>query len=221
MMYKASLHLLHRSGFLHRSGMILIAAVAMLCGCVSPAEYNKVVKERDTQGYKITALEREVADRDAQLASMKTQVETLAKLGPERPVGSLAPDSIEIANRSGGADYDKEPGDDGITIYLRPRDSDGDAVKAVGRVVVELLDMTQPGTPRMVGMYKFEDPEELRKNWFARFATQHYALKCPFEKDAELPSSRKLLASVTFTDLLSGRTLKAQKEVTFTRRTDQ
>lgn len=195
--------------------LLLIAA-----GCSSPGKVAEVVKERDNLRYQIERVERDVAERDATIDGLKAQVQTLQKLDPNRPVDLYAPTRVEIASRSGGADYDGKPGDDGITIYLRPHDADGDAVKTPGKITLELLDTSEPGTPRSIAVCKYEDPKELRKIWHARFLTQHFSLKCPFPEGVKLPASRHLLASVTFTDLLSGAVLKAEQDVTFIRRSD-
>ena len=105
------------------------------------------------------------------------------------------------------------PGDDGVTVYLRPRDADGDVVKAPGRISIQLLDNTNLRTPRVLALKVFDDPEELRKLWHGRFATNHYTLKCPFPPEVELPTSRRVTVSAEFTDYLTGATLTAVKEV--------
>ena len=112
-----------------------------------------------------------------------------------------------------GADYDGKPGDDGVTVYLRPRDADGHVVKVPGRITVQLLDNTDLGSPRPLGLYVFADPSELRKLWHGRFATQHYTLKCPFPPGTKLPDARRVTVSAEFVDYLTGATLTAVEEV--------
>jgi hypothetical protein len=138
-------------------------------------------------------------------------VRDLQGLGPDRAAAAFAPASAEIVSLSGGADYDDQPGDDGVTVYLRLHDSDGDAVKAPGRIVVQLLDNSNLASPRVVGLYRFERVEALRKAWYDRFGTRHYALRCPFSENVEVP--RRISVKVEFLDYLTGRKLTATQDV--------
>jgi hypothetical protein len=184
-------------------------------GCTSGAERGRILKDNDALRRDKERLERTVAQRDATIASLQQQTVTLKGFGPDRPVDLFAPIKLEIASLSGGADYDGKPGDDGITVYLRPRDTDGDVVKVPGWMKVQLVDNTDLGSPRVLGLYAFDDLNEVRKTWHGKFATQHFTLKCPFPPGVELPKSRRVLISAEFIDLLSGVTLTASKEVTF------
>ena len=127
----------------------------------------------------------------------------------------FAPVKLEIASLSGGADYDGKPGDDGVNVYLRLHDADGDAVKVPGRIKVQVVDNSNLHSPRVIGLYPFDDPGEVRKTWHGKFGTQHFSLKCPFPTGMLLPASRTLLVSAEFVDLLSGTTLTASQEVKF------
>lgn len=157
---------------------------------------------------------REIAQRDAAVASLRAQIENLRTWSSDRPADLFAATKIEIASLSGGADYDGRPGDDGITIYLRPKDADGDVVKVPGRIKVQLLDNAVLQNPRVIGNYVF-DIDKLREIWHGRFMTSHYTLKCPFSPNQELPASRRLLVTVEFTDFLTGAVLTTTKEVAF------
>jgi len=145
---------------------------------------------------------------------MQRQIDTLKSLGPDRPFDLFAPVRIEIVRRSGGQDYDGRPGDDGVTLYVRPLDADGDVVKVPGRISVQLLDVSNLERPKVVGVYHFTSPEQLRRTWYGRLGTQHYTLKCPFSDGVVPPPS--LDARVEFTDFLTGKTLTALAEVSIT-----
>ncbi len=158
-------------------------------------------------------LEREVARRDGSIADLQRQITHLKAFGPDQPADLFAPIEIEIASLSGGADYDGKPGDDGVTVHLRPRDRDGDVVKVPGRIKIQLLDNTDLNRPRIIGVYEFTDPDELCKAWHGKFGTRHYTLKCPFPPRAAIPDARRLTVSVEFVDYLTGATLTATREV--------
>lgn len=157
-------------------------------------------------------LERTVLDRDSRIAALQRQVENLKQFDKSRPVDLFAPSEIEIASLSGGANYDNRPGDDGVNVYLRPLDADGDVVKVPGRITVKLTD-PEPSTPRSMGVCVVDDAEGLRKSWYGRFGTDHYTIKCPFAADVVLPTSRTVVVYAEFADYLTGRTLTAVKKV--------
>lgn len=185
-----------------------------LSACMSPGQRARLVKENETLRRTKQQLEHTVAQRDGTIAALHRQIEYLKGFGPDRPADLFAPVKVEIASLTGGADYDGEPGDDGVTVYLRPRDEDGHVVKIPGRIKIQLLDNTDLSKPHLVGLYEFSDPYELRRLWHGRFGTQHYTLKCPFPPAAELPETRRLTVAIEFVDYLTGSTLTATQEVT-------
>lgn len=154
-----------------------------------------------------------VAQRDTTIARLGKQIEDLKGFGPAQPADLFAPTKIEIASLSGGDDYDGKPGDDGVTVHLRLQDADGDVVKVPGRIRIQLSDNSVLGSPRVLGLYVFDSPDELRKQWHARFGTNHYTLKCPFPPEVRLPDSRKIIVNAEFVDYLTGRTLTAVEEL--------
>lgn len=152
---------------------------------------------------------------DKELALARSQVQQIQKLAPDRPVDLFAPVSLEIATLSGGADDDNKPGDDGITVHLRPKDADDQVVKVPGKITVQLLDNTDMAAPKVVAVCMHDKPDELRQLWMGIFGTNHYTVRCPFPEGAALPASRKILVNASFVDFLSGRNLTASKEVSF------
>ncbi len=184
-------------------------------GCGPSPQALRLSKENQDLRAENERLARDLAQREEAIAVFEKQVEELAGFTPDRPLHKFAPVSLEIASLSGGADYDGKPGDDGVTLYLRPKDADGDVVKVPGRIKVQLVDNTNIGSPRVVGVCVYDDIEKVRAQWQGKFLTQHFSVKCPFPPGARLPESRKLLASAEFVDLTTGATLTASQEVTF------
>jgi len=191
------------------------AAVGLLAcmGCETPGRRAELLKQNEALQRDKAALERAIARRDGTIASLRQQVRDLQAFDPDRPVNLFAPVKLEIASLSGGADYDHIPGDDGVTVYLRPLDADGHVVKAPGRIKIQLLDNTDLAAPRVLGVCLFEDLDELRRLWHGRFATNHFTLKCPFPSGVILPATRRVTVSAEFLDFLTGATLTAVKEV--------
>jgi hypothetical protein len=182
-------------------------------GCSSSGERARQAAEVETLRRSNDQLRRTVALRDAALMTSREQIETLKRLGSERPVDAFAPIRLEIGSLSRGGDFDGVPGDDGVTVYVRPLDADGDVVKTPGRLRVELLDGTDLGSPRVLGVCSFEDVNQLRGLWHGKFLTQHFTVRCPFTLGKPLPPSRRVLARIEFVDFLSGATLTAVKEL--------
>ena len=193
----------------------LALASPALVGCGPNQLAIQAMRENESLRNEKGQLQRAVLERDAAIAAMQKQVDDLQTLGHDRPVAFFSPVKLEIASLSGGADYDGKPGDDGINVYLRPKDADGDVVKVPGRMKVQLTDNTNLNTPRIIGVYSFDNLEEVRRTWHGKLGTQHFTLKCPFPGGVALPASRTLVVSAEFLDLLTGKTLTASQEVKF------
>ncbi len=193
------------------------------CLCVAPAMVScgpdqraiQAMRENESLRSEKDQLQRAALERDGVIAAMQKQVGDLQSLGHNRPVAFFAPVKLEIASLSGGADYDGKPGDDGITVYIRPKDADGDVVKVPGRMKVQVTDNSNLNAPKLIGVYSFDNLDEVRKTWHGKLGTQHFTLKCPFPSGAALPASRTLVVSAEFLDLLTGATLTAAQEVKF------
>jgi len=186
----------------------------LVAGCTQ-RDQAKLQLEHRRQRDQITQLERALADRDARIATLNRRIEALTGFAPDRPADLFAPVKIAFAPLTGGADYDKKPGDDGINVYLRLIDADGDAVKAPGRITIQLLDNSDLSQPRRIGLYQFGDARSLSQAWYGKFGTGHYTLKCPFPPNARLPESRRLLVSAEFVDYRTGHTLTTSGEIAF------
>ncbi len=187
----------------------------VLSGCVSAGQQALTARDNEQLRRDKERLERSVSERDADLAAVRKQVSDLQGFGPDRWGQLYSPVKLEIVSLSGGADYDGVAGDDGVTVHLRPKDIEGDAVKVPGKIKIQLLDNSNLASPRLLGVYVFHDLEQVRRLWHGKFATQHYTLRCPFSTGVSLPDSRKILVSAEFVDMLSGGTLTASREVEF------
>ncbi len=196
---------------------VTIAGLLLLVpACKSPGEWARLRTENEAFRRDKQRLERLVTQRESTIAGLHEQVENLQGFRPDRPAALFGPVKIEIASLSGGADYDENPGDDGVNVYLRPRDADGDVVKAPGRITIQLLDNGNLASPRVLGVYVFDTPRKLRELWHGRFATHHYTLRCPFPPGANVPATRRVTVSAEFLDYLTGARLTAVKEVSVT-----
>jgi hypothetical protein len=184
-----------------------------LSACRSPADWTGLQQENQALRQDRSRLERALAKRDATIADLHAQVENLQSFDPDRPADLFAPVKLEIVSLSGGRDYDGRPGDDGVTVYLRPRDADGDIIKAPGRITIQLLDNSDLDAPRVLGICAVTDPDVVRRSWYGRFGTNHYTIDCPFPPDVLSLVPRQVTVSAEFVDYLTGARLTAVKEV--------
>jgi hypothetical protein len=195
-----------------RRHQLLIAAPLLglalwpLAGC-----QNDTVFELQRQ---ITKLEERIEEKDNQLVGQRVTIEQLHKqlqvvraLSPEDLKRIFHPEKIEIASLSGGDDYDGQPGDDGVTVYLRPVDRDGDALKVAGDIRIELYDLQNPSGEKLIGQY-LVPVDEVAEHWYGRLATYHYTVRCPWQQGP--PRHDEITIRATFVDYLSQRVMTAQ-----------
>jgi uncharacterized coiled-coil protein SlyX len=182
--------------------LVLLPSLA----CESPT-----MRELQSQ---ISKLDQRIAEQDQQLAGQRTTIaqlhEQLAKvrgLSDEDLQKIFSPERIEIASLSGGDDYDGKPGDDGITVYLKPLDRDGDAVKVAGDIRIELYDLANPPGQNRIGVYSI-GVDQVSAYWYGKFATYHYTVRCPWQHGP--PQHNEITIRVTFVDFLTQRVMTAQ-----------
>lgn len=197
------------------NGRFLAAAVCagLACGCASNDVLNRVIRENDSLKREKFVLERDIRQCRLAVGALQQQVANLQSFSEERPIDLFSPTRIEILSHSGVRDLDGSPGYDAVMAYVRLNDADGDAVKAPGRIAVQLLDNSDLSAPRVIGKCDFDRPDELRRSWHGRFLTYHYSLECPFHAQASLPSSGRITISVRFDDYLTGRALSGIREI--------
>jgi len=118
---------------------------------------------------------------------------------------------LEIEKLSGGEDYDGQPGDDGVTVYLKPLDKVGDIVKALGDIRIQLYDLANPPGRNLVGEYHFP-AKTVGDKWHGKLMTYHYTLKCPWQRGA--PEHSEITIRAVFRDYLTGHVMSTQTTCT-------
>lgn len=190
------------------------AALILLAGCAGiPVDrYNSVQQQLVECQESNRKIETQLADQQASISSLQEQVAALRKSGA--PFDDLVvPVKIELDRLSGGYDKDGKAGDEGIVLYIRPMDSDGSVLKVAGTIRVTLFDLQNPPERHTLGVYDF-DAQQTRSLWFGRLMTNHFTVRCPFPR---VPEHDRITAEVAFTDLLTGRLLRAQEAYTIKR----
>jgi len=193
---------------LHLPSSILV--LFLLTGCAGPSKANiELRKQIQTLQSQIDQLNRQHAADAATIQSLQSRQGTSPTLPEPRLNQLFTVHGLELDRLTGGDDWDpSKPGDDGLKIYAIPTDDDGQKFKAAGSFVVEAFDLNLPKDQR-IGRWTF-DPTEARKDWVGHFMLYEYVLTCPWQT---VPAHPDLTIKVSFTDLLTGRTFTAQKQV--------
>lgn len=186
---------------------VLAAVLFTLGGCGTP----EVVKLRA----RVAELEDTLVQRDQTIAA-KTAAETewQQQINEARGIqpGDLTkifyPAQLVIDSLSGGYDSDKQPGDDGVTVYLKPVDQYGDVIKVAGDLTIQLYDLAADPRDNFIGEYKVS-ADQIGKLWHGRLLTSHYTIKCPFPADRR-PQHSELTIRAVFVDYLTRRVVAAQ-----------
>jgi hypothetical protein len=172
---------------------------------------NEGAMIRDMQ-QRVAALEQDqqrctqaLADRDAIIASLRKRVDAGPIFEGIDLNDLFTVERVEIVSQTGGADFDGQPGDDGVIVYVRPLDAHGDFLKASGHFTVQLLDLTRPGAPRELATYVFSNRDELAEAWYGGLLTNHYTFRCTFPPRLSPRPPREVHVRVVMLDYLTGR----------------
>jgi len=194
-----------------RTGRAPLAAAAVLwcgaaVGCWTPTQGEVQQENR--------ALREALRKRESELAAQATTIEqlnrqlTLARgLSDDDLKKIFYPERLEIDRLSGGADYDGRPGDDGVTVHLRPIDRDGDVIKVAGDIRIQLFDLAAPPDRNLIGEYTIS-ADQVGKLWHGRLLTGHYTVKCPWPGPP--PENPEITIRAVFVDYFTRRVVSAQ-----------
>lgn len=175
-------------------------------GCYNPAD-AQLRRENVRLAGRAADLEQRLAASQEAIERLERELDEARGLSELDRSALILPARVELVRLTGGEDYDGEPGDDGVTVHLRPLDEQGDALKVAGDVRIELFDLAAGG--QRIGLCEVS-AAELPERWLGALMTDHYTIRCPFDR---APSSPEVTVRVTFVDYLSKRSLTAQQVV--------
>jgi hypothetical protein len=192
--------------------VVVLLAAALSSGCGSPNVASiKVRRENQELRTKVAELERREQAHLAQIRAMESKSTTVPSLPHERLETLFTTHGLRFGRLTGGADLDpKQPGDDGLKIYVVPTDGQGQPIKAAGSFVVEAFDLAK-GENARVGRWEYP-LDQAAKNWFGQAMLYTYVLPAPWQQQ-QRPEHGDLTIRVTFTDALTGRQFTEQKVV--------
>src|SRR5688572_21382972 len=106
------------------SAVVVIVAMTLSSGCGGPNQASiKVRKENQDLRHKVAELERREKGHLAQIRALASKATTVPSLPNERLDTLFTTHGLRFGRLTGGADLDpKQPGDDGLKIYVVPTD---------------------------------------------------------------------------------------------------
>jgi hypothetical protein len=191
--------------------LLVVIPIALLLGCENSSK-QPLWSQIQQLGKEKTDLKLQVKQLQKENEQLQGQVATLSSLEREVRLEALSGlERIEISKRSGLYDKDDDGKNESLIVYVQPFDDTGDTIKIVGKVIVQLWDLNRESNEAQIAEWQIE-PAQLKQYWAGTFMTNYYRLK--FDVANMLTGSEKeLTVKVTFTDYLTGRTLRAQKVI--------
>lgn len=186
------------------AALLVVAACAAGCADNQAVTLRQKVVQLESQ---LQSCENDRSSQQAQINKLQERLTVARAITPEELKKVFHPEQVKIAQLSGGVDYDGQPGDDGVNVYLQPIDQYGDVLKAAGDTRIELYDLANPPGQQQIGVYTFP-VDEAAKNWFSFFGTYQYTFKCPWKNGP--PKHDELTIRVVFVDFLTQRVMTAQ-----------
>lgn len=187
-------------------GVMFASGTAWLVtGCVATGE-DPAQRELADLRTRNQQQSQQLVAQQATITELHSQLRVARSITEDDLRRVFYPEEIVIDRLTGGANYDGQPGDDGVTVYLRPIDRDGDVVKVAGDIRIQLYDLAAPGG-QLLGEY-FIPVDECGKYWHGKLLTGHYTIRCPWP--AAPPANPEVTVRVTFVDYLTKRVVSAQ-----------
>jgi len=184
---------------------LLIAALAGGCEQAGDVELRREITQlRETIGQK----DNELAARQASIDELNQRLATVRSLSEDDLRKIFYPEKLTIDKLTGGADYDGRPGDDGVTVYLKPIDRDGDVVKVAGDIRIQLYDLEAPSGHKLISEYRVP-ADQVGKLWHGKLLTGHFTVKCPWPGPP--PQHPEITVRAMLVDYFTGRVVSAQQ----------
>lgn len=172
--------------------------VLTLCGCGGRGNSDLLEARLREQEDNIFALQRNLKESHQALETARHQTEAMQKQLAKASNGTLLPEQTKALYQvtgvkvnsllTGGVDLDNQQGDELWTTLITPHDADGETVKLPADMELELVDLSQTGANRRVGIWNFNS-EEVRSHWYSGFAGSGFRFELPWQRQ---PSSEDL-----------------------------
>ncbi len=169
---------------------------------------NRIEKLEDKKTELLTQLEQG-RTKNKQL---EKQLQVLSGLRAEVKLEDLYTlQRIKIHKYTGFYDKDEDGKREKLIVYVQPIDKQGDIIKVLASVDVELWDLNKDAGEAKLGRWHV-GLDELKKNWFTTLIKGNYRLMFDIA-DKVTDFTEPLTVKVTLTDYLTGRVFKEQRVI--------
>jgi outer membrane murein-binding lipoprotein Lpp len=189
---------------------VAVCAIILTGGCEKAQKgetaggATKIISEEMGLKAKVEQLQKE-NDR------LRQENENLAKLpGDKRAEAIYKLQRVDIGRFSGIYKEDANGANEYLVVYVEPIDETGDAIKAAGKVEIQLWDLNKSESQAMMGHWTAE-PNDLKTMWFNAIASTGYRFK--YNLPTGIKKGQELTVRVTFTDYISGQVFTQQKAI--------
>jgi len=190
----------------------ILILLLLITGCATPDEKESLVAEIEQLTQENTQLQKQIEQSDAENKQLRQQVQVLSDLPEGVKLENLNRiEKVKIGRYTGFFDKDKDGKKEKLIVYIQPVDEQGDTIKAVGIVDVQLWDLNKADSEALLDEWRVES-NELKELWFATLITINYRLTFDITDIIE-SLEEPLTVKVTFTDYMTGRVFKEQKVI--------
>lgn len=184
----------------------------LVAGCATPNNKESLATKIEQLTQENKKSQEQIEQSNAENIQLKDQIQVLSGLPENVRLENLNRlEIVKIGRYTGFFDKDKDGKKEKLIVYIQPVDEQGDTIKAVGAVDVQLWDLNKTDGQALLGEWKVE-PGELKKLWFATLVTINYRLTFEVADKIEI-LEEPLTVKVTFTDYMTGKVFKEQKVI--------
>jgi cell division protein FtsB len=190
----------------------ILLFLLLVTGCATPDNKELLAEQIEQLTQEKAQLQGQVKQYNSENKELKDQIQVLSGLPENVKLENLnRVVKVNISRYTGFFDKDNDGKKEKLIVYIQPVDEQGDALKAVGTVEVQLWDLNKTNGEAMLGQWKVE-PDELKKLWFATIVSINYRLTFDVADIIE-NLDEPLTVKVTFTDYLTGKVFTEQKVI--------
>lgn len=191
-----------------RMGLLLLLS-GIAASCQSAAQQEALKQQREQLKQENEQLKARLAEKEQRLEQIHDQIQILQGFPADRAQYFTSVASIEFGRYTRAYDDNKDARDDGVVVYLIPRDKSHDVIKASGDVTIELWDLEAEENSRLIHRWEFP-LAELSNYWLSGPLTYHYKFQLPWPENYT-PRPSNLTLKLIFRDAFTGRRFEIQK----------
>jgi len=181
------------------------------CGPDLNSVANRLREQTMQQDREIADLKDKLARSDAAVKDLQSKLESryppLQTLPQSRLNELYTAAKLDLRKQTDSWAISPSATPNGFRVFFRTLAEDGTNIPATGNVLIEAFELPPaPAEPKRIGTWTFS-PADLKKNWYAGFGLNQFAVNCPWQAP---PTAPDISFRMHFTDALTGRTLEAR-----------